>query len=272
MTDRVTQALADTKVREAAINAFREAAANVQRMGGRLDAQEDAGLDAATPFLTAPLRAKLEELKEDARSFWLIEIAASDGAYWWAARNPDTMDYPTIWPEHFTKNPNKAVRFPSPESAWTVILTFPKEWGRSFKPTDHMWMNPLLPELITKRNDVAALTAKLAEMEAAVALVSLSLNAITCPDLPEEYEDDIPTLLQNLRGHIAAVARARAEERELWDWLDEMHTLHNRVEFLYVVDGYTATYTEQDGERSVLEAHGPTIREALMELKRSFPR
>ena len=45
------------------------------------------------------------------------------------------------------------------------------------------------------------------------------------------------------------------------DWLEEMHTLHKAVEFLYVVDGYNVTLT-YDGN-ALAQYHGATLRDAI---------
>lgn len=59
-----------------------------------------------------------------------------------------------------------------------------------------------------------------------------------------------------------------AEER--LQWLEDMHTLHIAVEFLYVVDGFQATVT-RDGDplhgfshaTDKTEYHGETLGEAI---------
>ena len=43
--------------------------------------------------------------------------------------------------------------------------------------------------------------------------------------------------------------------------------LHERLEILYVVDGYLATFSTADGDRTIAEVHGETIAQALVNLE-----
>ena len=49
--------------------------------------------------------------------------------------------------------------------------------------------------------------------------------------------------------------------------LESKLQLHQRLEVLYVVDGYVATFLDRDGERIVDQAHGETIAEAIEKLE-----
>lgn len=55
--------------------------------------------------------------------------------------------------------------------------------------------------------------------------------------------------------------------------LEQACGLHERISFLYVVDGYLCTLSDQEGERELFTAKGETLREALdglQELVRPF--
>ena len=54
------------------------------------------------------------------------------------------------------------------------------------------------------------------------------------------------------------------------DWMERQHTLHRRVEMLYVVDGYEVALMHDD-EPHPLGAKAPTLREALQETMRVHP-
>jgi hypothetical protein len=47
------------------------------------------------------------------------------------------------------------------------------------------------------------------------------------------------------------------------DWLAAAHTLHNSVEILYVVDGYTVDVMHHDGATCHKSSHAETLREAI---------
>lgn len=56
---------------------------------------------------------------------------------------------------------------------------------------------------------------------------------------------------------------------QMIDWLERMHTLHQQVEILYVVDGYEITVTH-DGEPIFGQRwRGENLREALTKALRS---
>lgn len=78
----------------------------------------------------------------------------------------------------------------------------------------------------------------------------------TMPDLTMERNSSI------IRERMVAEAgRTSFTDKEMLDWIEDMHTLHQQVEFLYVVDGYDCCITK-DGMADQ-HYHGETIREAL---------
>lgn len=58
----------------------------------------------------------------------------------------------------------------------------------------------------------------------------------------------------------------KSEASEL-DLLESKLQLHQRLEILYVVDGYLATFSDRNGYRELYEAHGETILEAIQNLQ-----
>lgn len=52
------------------------------------------------------------------------------------------------------------------------------------------------------------------------------------------------------------------QDSERLDWLESKHTLHNGVDILYVVDGYTIQDT-YDSNPNGLIYHGETLRQAI---------
>jgi hypothetical protein len=53
----------------------------------------------------------------------------------------------------------------------------------------------------------------------------------------------------------------------MFDLLESKLQLHQRLDILYVVDGYRATFSDWDGDRRLYQAHGKTILEALQKLQ-----
>jgi hypothetical protein len=52
------------------------------------------------------------------------------------------------------------------------------------------------------------------------------------------------------------------------EWLESKLTLHNGVEFLYVVDGYEVMLTTQDGHVDGPSAQAETLDEAITKLRK----
>lgn len=61
------------------------------------------------------------------------------------------------------------------------------------------------------------------------------------------------------------MVRKKFTDAEMLDFLQRHHTLHKKVDFLYVVDGYEAVVTWDDEPMSPV-FKGLTLREALEEL------
>jgi hypothetical protein len=53
------------------------------------------------------------------------------------------------------------------------------------------------------------------------------------------------------------------------DWLEAKHTLHQKVEILYVVDGYEVTLTWDDYPIPGEKWHGETLRDAITKAMKS---
>lgn len=53
----------------------------------------------------------------------------------------------------------------------------------------------------------------------------------------------------------------------MFDLLESKVQLHERVEIIYVVDGYEAVFLDRDGDRRVCLAWGETILQALLTLQ-----
>lgn len=69
------------------------------------------------------------------------------------------------------------------------------------------------------------------------------------------------------RETLRALIDAALADAQRLDWLEAANTLHNQVEFLYVVEGYEALIT-RDGTVSIANcAKGETIREAIDNLR-----
>jgi hypothetical protein len=61
------------------------------------------------------------------------------------------------------------------------------------------------------------------------------------------------------------LVRKNFTDAEMFEYLQRHHTLHKKVEFLYVVDGYEAVVTWDDEPMSPI-FKGSTLREALEEM------
>lgn len=73
-----------------------------------------------------------------------------------------------------------------------------------------------------------------------------------------EYVQEVATLAAEAR-HIARALRLAEALREVESRL----TLHNGVEFLYVVDGYDCDFTTDDDAAVYASGHGETLVEAI---------
>ena len=69
--------------------------------------------------------------------------------------------------------------------------------------------------------------------------------------------------LTGLEGEV--LVRKTFTDAEMLDYLQRHHTLHKKVSFLYVVDGYEAVVTWDDEPMSPT-FKGSTLREALAEM------
>jgi len=80
-----------------------------------------------------------------------------------------------------------------------------------------------------------------------------------------EARDSLPTSVSK-EGEL--LVRKKFTDAEMLDYLERHHTLHKKIDFLYVVDGYQATVTWDD--EPISQAYkGASIREALNELMQS---
>jgi hypothetical protein len=61
------------------------------------------------------------------------------------------------------------------------------------------------------------------------------------------------------------MVRKKFTDSEMLDYMQRHHTLHKRIAFLYVVDGYEAVVTGDDEPMSPV-FKGSTLREALEEM------
>lgn len=61
------------------------------------------------------------------------------------------------------------------------------------------------------------------------------------------------------------MVRKKFTDAEMLDYVERHHTLHKKVAFLYVVDGYEAVVTWDDEPMSP-DFKGSTLREALEEM------
>ena len=64
------------------------------------------------------------------------------------------------------------------------------------------------------------------------------------------------------RARVEQLFAELARDKERIDWIEQQHTLHKAVEFLYVVDGYQAQPT-CDGDPVGDALHGETLRGAI---------
>lgn len=64
------------------------------------------------------------------------------------------------------------------------------------------------------------------------------------------------------------LVRKKFNDAEMLDFLERHHTLHKKVDFLYVVDGYQAVVTWDDEPMSATYK-GSTLRDALEEMMQS---
>lgn len=53
-----------------------------------------------------------------------------------------------------------------------------------------------------------------------------------------------------------------------WENIELSLQLHERIEIIYVVDGYQVQFYTQDGSELVYEVHGETLQQAMEKLAR----
>ena len=92
----------------------------------------------------------------------------------------------------------------------------------------------------------------------------------TATDTTENYvsakaEHAITSLQRSTLTEGEVMVRKKFTDAEMLDFLQRHHTLHKKVDFLYVVDGYEAVVTWDDEPLSPV-FKGLTLREALEEM------